>query len=427
VIKYAGASVTSALRAGGRTLSQSKEARGARNTLVIAQVALCVVLVISAGLMIRTFQALRQVEPGFSGPERLQVFWVYIPEAQVKENDRVLRMLQQMLDKVSAVPGVESAGFANSVPTDGNTSTDVLFVEGRDYPEGQLPPIRNFKYVAPGYFKAMGTRLVAGRDYTWDEIYARRDVSMISENMARELWHDPPAAVGKRIREGAKEPWREIVGVVQDVHLNGADRPAPAIVYDPALLNVFWANPTFVTRNAAFAIRSPRAGSAGFLKEIQQAVWSVNPDLPLATARTMEDLYRGSMARSSFALVMLAIAGGMALLLGVVGIYGVISYSVSQRTRELGIRIALGARPAELKTMVVGNGLSLAAIGVALGLIAAAAVSRVMGSLLFGVSATDPVTYLAVALGLLAVAAGASYLPAHRASAVNPVEALRAE
>jgi len=427
VMKYAGASVTSALRAGGRTLSQSKEAHGARNTLVIAQVALCVVLVISAGLMIRTFQALRRVEPGFSGPEQLQVFFVFIPEAQVKETDRVLRMLQQILDKVSQVPGVETAGFANSVPTDGNNTTDVLFIEGRDYAQGQIPPVRQFKYVAPGFFKAMSTRLVAGRDYNWGEIYAGRNVSIISENLARELWHDPQTAIGKRIREGAKDAWWEIVGVVQDVHLNGPDRPAPAIVYEPAMVTVFWANPTFVTRSAAFAIRSSRAGSAGFLKEIQQAVWSVNPDLPLAGVRTMKELYRESMARSSFTLVMLAIAGGMALLLGIVGIYGVISYSVSQRTREMGIRIALGARPGELKAMVMGNGLSLAAIGVALGLIGAATVTRVMSSFLFGVNSVDPLTYIIVSAGLLAIAAGASYLPAHRVSAIDPIEALRAE
>lgn len=189
----------------------------------------------------------------------------------------------------------------------------------------------------------------------------------------------------------------------------------------------FWGDETFVQRRAVFAIRSSRAGSQSFLTEIRKAVWSVNPDVPLASIRTLEEVYRGSMARSSFTLVMLAIAGGMALLLGIVGIYGVISYSVSQRTREMGIRIALGAQQNVLTAMVVRHGVLLAGIGVAMGLVAAAAVTRIMSSMLFEIRPVDPVTYGAVSIGLLAAAAAASYLPAHRASAVNPVDALRVE
>jgi hypothetical protein len=273
----------------------------------------------------------------------------------------------------------------------------------------------------------MGTRLIAGRDVTWTDLYDRRPVTLVSENLARELWHSPSAALGKRVREGMKDPWREIVGVVEDVRLNGADQKQPATVYWPLMMTNFWGNETFLQRGVVYAVRSNRAGSESFLKEVRQAVWSVNSDLPLARIRTMEEIFRGSMARSSFTLVMLAIAGGMALLLGVVGIYGVISYSVSQRTRELGIRIALGAPLGGLKAMVVRHGLFLTAIGVALGLAAAAALTRLMASLLFEISPVDPLTYAAVSAGLLAAAAAASYLPAHRASAVNPVEALRAE
>jgi ABC-type antimicrobial peptide transport system permease subunit len=188
-----------------------------------------------------------------------------------------------------------------------------------------------------------------------------------------------------------------------------------------------WGNATFVRREAVFTIRTSRAGSESFLKEVRQAVWSVDSDLPLARVSTMEEVYRGSMARSSFALVMLAIAGGMALLLGILGIYGVISYSVSQRTREIGIRIALGAEPKTLQAMVVRQGLGLALVGVALGLGCAAAATRLMSSLLFGIGPVDPLTYCAVAAGLLAAAAAASYAPAHRASGVDPNEALRAE
>jgi ABC-type antimicrobial peptide transport system permease subunit len=245
--------------------------------------------------------------------------------------------------------------------------------------------------------------------------------------MARELWHTPTAALGKRIREGMKDPWREIVGVVEDVRHDGADQKAPATVYWPLMMKNFWGNETLLQRNVVYAIRSNRAGSESLLKEVQQAVWSVNPELPLAHIRTMEEVFRGSMARSSFMLVMLAVAGAMALLLGIVGIYGVISYSVSQRTREIGIRIALGAPLGSVRAMVVRNGLFLTAIGVAFGLAAAAALTRLMASLLFEISPVDPLTYIAVSGGLLSAAAAASYFPAHRASTVNPVEALRAE
>ena len=427
VFKFAAPHLMAALRAGGRTLSQSKETHRARRTLVVLQVALAAILLISAGLMIRTFQALRNVQPGFTGPSELQALAVFIPESQVKEPERVVRMQQEMLRKVSAIPGVSSAAFANSVPTDGDNYTDVLYPEDRPYAEGKLPPLRRFQFVAPGFFQTMGTRIIAGRDVTWIDIYDQRPVVMVSENMARELWRDPAAAIGKRLRGSMKDPWREIAGVVADVHSDGADRKAPTTVYWPVMMKHFDGEETFIQRTAVFAIRSSRAGSESFINAIRRAVWSVNPDVPLAGIRTMEQVYRGSMARSSFTLVMLGIAGGMALLLGVIGIYGVISYAVSQRTREIGIRIALGAQGAGLRAMVVRQGVLLAAIGVALGVMAAAGLTRVLSSLLFEVSPVDPVTYFAVSAGLLAAAAAASYIPAHRASAVNPVEALRAE
>jgi predicted permease len=427
LVKFTAPNVITALRASGRTLSQSKETHRARNALVVLQVALAMILLISSGLMIRTFLALRQVRPGFLVPRELQTLAVFIPETQIKEPERVVRMQQEMLRKISAIPGVSAAAFANSVPTDGNNSTDLLYARDRTYAEGQMPPLRRFKFVGPGFFQTMGTALIAGRDFTWTDIYDQRQVAIISENMARELWRKPDKAVGKRIREGMKDPWREIVGVVEDVRIDGADQKPPTTVYWPIMMKSFWGNETFIERRAVFAIRSTRAGSENFLKEVRQAVWSMNPDVPLANIQTLEEIYRGSMARSSFTLVMLAIAGGMALLLGIVGIYGVISYSVSQRTREMGIRIALGAEQGWLTAMVVRHGVLLAAIGVAAGLVATVALSRIMSSMLFDVRPVDPLTYVVVSAGLLLSAAGASYLPAHRASAINPVEALRAE
>jgi len=427
VIKHARSSVTTALRAGGRTLSQSREAHRARNTLVVLQMALAVVLLIASGLMIRTFQALRHVQPGFTDPARLQTLRLYIPETQVKDPVRALHMLQEIEQKISEIPGVRSAAIANSVPTDGNNSTDLLYTEDRAYREGELPPLRRFKFAAPGFFQTMGTSLVAGRDFTWTDLYDLRLTAIISENMARELWHDPAAALGKRIREGMKDPWREIIGVVADVRLDGPDQKCPTTVYWPILMKNMYEESVFLRRGVVYAIRSDRAGSESFLQQVRQAVWSIDSDLPLSSVRTMEQVYRGSMARSSFTLVMIAIAGGMALLLGIVGIYGVISYSVSQRTREMGIRIALGARQGALRVMVVRHGMLVASIGVAIGLLAAAGLTRILSTFLFGISALDPITYAAVAAGLLAAAALASYMPAHRASTINPVQALRAE
>ncbi len=427
VLKCATASVNLALRGGGRTLSQSRETHRARNALVILQTALAVVLLIGSGLMIRTFQALRNVQPGFRDPAQVQTLRIYIPETQVKDPVRAVRMQQEIRDKLAAIPGVASAAYANSVPSDGNNSTDLLYAEDRVYSEGQLPPLRRFKFVSPGFFETIGTSLVAGRDYTWTDIYEERKFAIVSENMARELWRTPSAALGKRIREGMKDEWREIVCVVGDVHHDGADQKPPSVVYWPVLMKQFWNNDTFVERGVVYALRSSRAGSQSFLDQVRQAVWSVDPDLPLARVQTLEQIYRGSMARSAFTLVMLAIAGAMALLLGLIGIYGVISYSVSQRTRELGIRVALGASRFSLKAMVVRNGISLAGTGAAIGLAAAAGLTRIMASWLYGVSALDPFTYAGVSLGVLAAAAAASYLPAHRASTLNPVEALKAE
>jgi predicted permease len=427
VLKYASPRVTWALRAGSRTLSQSRETHRARNSLVVLQTALAVVLLIGSGLMIRTFQALRHVQPGFRDPAKLQTLRIFIPGTQVKEPLRVIRMEQEIQDKLAAIPGVTAAAYANSVPTDGNNSTDLLYAEDRVYSEGQLPPLRRFKFVAPGFFQTMGTPLVAGRDYTWADIYEARKYAVVSENMAREMWRSPAAALGKRILEGMKDDWREIIGVAGDVHHDGADQKPPAVVYWPVLMKQFWTNDTFVQRGVVYAVRSSRAGSQGFLEQIRQAVWSINPELPLARIETMEQIYRGSMARSAFTLVMLAIAGAMALLLGLIGIYGVISYSVSQRTRELGIRLALGAPQFSLKTMVVRQGIWLAAIGAAVGLAVSAGLTRIMTSWLYGIGPLDPATYAAVALGVLAAAAGASYVPACRASTLDAVEALRAE
>jgi predicted permease len=389
---------------------------------------MALVLLISAVLMIRTFEAMLNVDPGFSGPKSLQIMRLSIPENLVADPVAVVRMQNTILDKLAAIPGVSSVGFTASVPTSGaEPNWNGIYIEdNNDHAED--PPLRLFNYVSPGYLHTAGTRIVAGRDLEWADVYGLRPVGMVSESLARELWGSPSAAIGKHFREWPSMPWHEVVGVVQDVRENGADQISPATVYWPSMMHDIYGPGSFEARRTMFfAMRTDRAGTQPLINEMQQAVWSVNANLPVAGIMTMQDLYGDSMARTSFTLVMLAIAGTMALALGILGIYGVISYAVSQRTREIGIRMALGAKNSELKWMFVRSALLLTAVGVAIGIGTAAALTQFMKSLLFGISPLDPVTYISVPFVLGASAALASYLPARRAAAVNPMEALRAE
>jgi len=429
VLKYAGASANSGLREGGRAQSQSRERHRARQTLVVVQVALALVLLICSGLMIRTFRALMHVSPGFVAPNAVQTFRFFIPETQIPDTqaERAVRMDEEILHKIAAIPGVSSVSFSTAVPMDGRSSNDVVFAQDHVYGEGELPPIRRFKFISPGFFATLGTQLLAGRDLTWTDTYEKRPVAIISENFARQYWHDPNGALGKRIRVANTDDWREIVGVVQDTHDDGVDKAAPSAVYWPVMQDRFEGGKQMLRRNIAFTLRSPRAGSRSFMNEVQERVWSVNPDVPLAEISTLGEFYTKSMARTSFTLVMLCVAGSMALLLGIVGIYGVISYSVSQRTREIGIRMALGAQRETLTAMFVRQGMRLTLIGAVCGLITAFVTMRLMSSILFHVSPVDPITYATITIGVIAVAYFACYLPSRRAATVEPMHALRAE
>jgi putative ABC transport system permease protein len=427
IFKYAGARLNKSLREGGRALSASREQHRARNVLVVVQVALALVLLICSGLMIRTFRALTQVNPGFVRAGELQTFRISIPETAVKEPERVVRMEQEIEDKIAALPGVQSVAMTTSIPMDGNNSFDLIYIEGHEYKPGEIPPVRRFKYMSPGFLQTMGTPLIAGRDLTWDDLYQKHDVALISESVARENWGGANAALGHRVRSNTNEPFREIVGVVGDVRDDGVDQKASTSMYWPIYMDKFEGDEPMIRRGMAYTIRSRRAGSESFLKEVRQAVWAVNSSLPLAAEHTEEYYYTRSMARTSFTLVMLAVAGGMALLLGVVGIYGVIAYSVAQRTREIGIRMALGAQQGSLTKMFVRHGVILAGIGVVCGMVAAVPLMSLMSSLLFNVKPVDPVTYAVVAVGLVLTAFLASYWPSRKAAEVNPVEALRAE
>ena len=416
-----------ALQDGGRSASDGRERHRARSALVVAEIALAVVLLVGAGLMLRTFQRVRGVEPGFIDPQDVLTLRLSIPETVAAGAEQAARTHEQLVRRIEQVPGVVSVGLASGIPMSGDSSHDPVFVEDFPTPAGQMPPTRKHKWVSPRYFETMGNRLVAGRTLTWADLYSRTPVALVSENLAREYWKTPAAAIGRRVRETPESAWREIIGVVGDVRDDGAAQKSPLIVYWPFLMGQFWGEEQFVQRNMAYAIRTKRLTSPGFLKEIQQAVWSVSPSVPLANVRTLNDIRADSMAQTSFALIMLGIAAVVALLLGVVGVYGVIACIAARRTREVGVRMALGAEPRDVTRLFVRHGALLAGAGIALGVAVAAALSRLMSSLLVGVSPMDPLTYAAVSGGLAALAILAGYLPARRASRIDPVVALRTE
>ena len=425
VLKHAG--VRAGLPEGGRTLGVSRERHRARNLLVTAQVALALVLLICSGLMIRTFLVLTRVNPGFARPAELQTFRISIPDSEVPDDAAVPRVLQQIQDRLAAIPGVSSAGFSSAVPMDGSNRLDNVYAEDRAYAQGELPPLRHLLFVSPGYLRTLGIPLIAGRDLSWADTYNRVPVALVSANLAREYWRTPSEAIGKRVRISTVDDWRQIIGVVGDVRHDGPDRPARTDVYWPTLRAQLQRRPLRVDRSVTFVVRSPLAGSEGLMSQIRQAVWSVDANLPLASVHTLNYFYTRSMARTSFTLVMLAIAGAMALLLGTIGLYGVMAYSVSRRTREIGIRMALGAQRWNVMRVILGEGVFVILIGLAIGLAGSLALTRFLSSFLFGVTATDPPTYLGVAALLAAVALAACYVPARRAMRVEPLVALRYE
>ncbi len=417
IVRHGGLRVQAALRSGGRNASAGRDRNVARNALTIVQVALAVVLLIGSGLMIRTFESMRQVQPGFRQPATLETFRLSIPQS-VAPNDTAMRVLQQaIVDRLAGIPGVTTVSMIDGLPMTDWQSQDPIYASDREYDADKIPPLRRFLRAAPATFSTLGTPLIAGREYEWNDLHQERAVVIVGENVARDLWGSAQGAIGQRIRTNPTDAWSEVIGVVGDIRHDGADQPAPSTVY--------W--PQRYSRTMSFLVRGDRAGSNAYVGELRRAVWSVNASLPITDMRTMQEVYDKSMSRTAFTLTLLGVSGFMALLLAVVGIYAVISYTVAQRTREIGIRMALGARNDSLKLMFVRHGLLWGGIGAAAGLVAAGGLSRLMSALLFEVNPLDPLTYSVVVLGLLGAAALASYLPARRVTRIAPVEALRSE
>jgi predicted permease len=411
------------VRSGGRAASAGRKQHRAQNALVVAQVALALVLLITSGLLLRTFQNLRNVQPGFTDAATVQSIRVLVPERDVAEPERVTRVQQTLLDRLATLPGVTSAAFVDQVPMEPFRHTAGVAAEGREYGLNRLPPTRTIRLVSPGALRTLGTPLLAGRDFTWEELHSQRNVAMVSASFARTEWSTIEGAIGKRVRIGTGQTWQQVIGVVADVYDDGADRPAPPIVYWPAR-SQDWFGGTLLPRSVNFSMRSERAGTEAFVREIRQAVADVMPGLPVFQVRTLAEVYDLSMAGTAFSLVMLSIAGSMALLLGIVGVYGVLAYGVVQRQREVGIRLALGAQPGTVKGMFVYRGLRLSAVGIAVGVVLAAGITRWTEALLFGVTPVDAATFAAAAVVLVIAALAASYIPARRAAALDPVQTL---
>ena len=375
VTRYANPRLATSLAGGGRAMSDGRDRQRARGVLVTTQVAMALVLLVCSGLMIRTFIALNHVDPGFAHPESILLVQI---DASRPDSEGTTRTQQAIVDRIAAIPGVTSAAFGDLAPLGANNSGSdtVLTVDRSVFADTQPRPLRRFEFISPDLFRTLGTPLVAGRDFSW------ADLSRSPTRCAR-LGASGPGRMGNVSRRARSartriscRPWREIVGVVGDLHDDGPGRPAPPIVYFPALMNDFWGTPVVSFGSATFAIRSSRAGSESLLKEIQQAVSDVDPEIAAAQVRTLADDYRRMLAQTSFTLTMLLLAGAMGLLLGFIGIYGVIAYDVARRTREIGIRVALGAPAAGLTRMFVRHGVTLAAMGVGAGAVAALATSR---------------------------------------------------
>ena len=417
-----------ALREGSRGSSPSPRQRAVRNVLVVAQVALALMLLACAGLMIRSFAHLRAVRPGLD-PRGVLTFNVAIPGSRYRTADDAAAFHRDFQARLAALPGVSHVGAMTGLPLrDFGAGCAVVFREGRPYDKRGDAPCVAVPRATPGVFRALGIP-VRGRVPEWSDVDARTGAVVVTQALADRLWpgEDP---IGKGINSNGPDPeqagFYRIVGVVPELRAAGLDRPPAEMVFYPAVpvaRTWLWGP----VRGATYVVRTTLAEPASLAPAVRRAVADIDPRVALANVTTMDEVVERSMARTSFIMMLLSVAAGMALLLSAVGVYGVISYLVAQRRAEIGVRIALGARVSQVARLVVMQSVRLAAAGIAIGLVGALAAARVMRSLLFEVSPSDPLVLALVALVLLAIALVASLAPARRAAGVNPVEALRGD
>jgi putative ABC transport system permease protein len=429
-IRAGRAELTPMLRDGSRGSTSGRERQRVRNAFVIAQVALALVLLVGSGLLARSFQRMRDVDPGFA-TDRVLTLRLSLPGATYRTAADIARFYHQLTTRVAALPGVEAAGGTSKLPLVpiGN-STNGTWIEDRPTGKDELPSVHPYASITQDYFAAMRIPIIEGRTFRDDGSARAPHEMVVSRAFARRYWPNE-SAIGKRIHTGGPNTaWSTIVGVVGDVHDASLTEPVEEMVYQP-VLSVSEPIPgqpdTVLAENSlALTIRTVGDAMTAF-PAIRREIWSMDPNLPLVNVRALSDVVREAMARTTFTLLMIGAAAGVALLLGAIGIYGVISYMVSLRTREIGVRMALGAQTAEVRRMVVRQGLTLALIGTGIGLVGALGLARLISSLLYGIAPHDPVTLGSVTVGLLGVAALASWLPALRAARIDPTEALRSE
>jgi putative ABC transport system permease protein len=416
----AGENLAESLKESGQRAGGHHAGGRIRNGLLVSEVALALVLVIAASLLIRTFMHLLQVDPGFN-PTRVLTFELSLPGAKYADNDHIVAFYRNAVGRLRNVPGVESAALVRTVPMGGAADSTGIRIPGQVTASDKENPYAQYTIVSSGYFSAVGTPLLRGRDFLESDTAENMPVTIISNAMAKKYWpaEDP---IGKQVGPGStRYPVATIVGVATDVrHLSLREAPSPEmyVLYNqkpwPSLLTM------------QFALRT-KADPASVTASARNAIYSIDRDVPIAKVATLETLLDASMTQSRFTMLLLGAFGILALVLASVGVYGVISYAVAQRTREFGIRMALGAQPAGVFGMILGQGMRVAGLGIFLGLAASAASTRVMASLLFGVQPIDPLTFVAVPMLLIGVVIVACCVPARQAMRVDPMVALRHE
>jgi predicted permease len=423
VLRIGRVHLSSALREGGRGGTAGRARQRVRSALVAGQIALALVALASSGLLLRTFQRLNAVRPGFE-PEGLATFWVALPFSRYSNDTSAVRFYTQLLDRVRAVPGVKDVGITSRLPfeTNGGWSKDPLYPEDdlATY-ANKIPPLNFYTTIDGGYFQAMGIPLIAGR--TFDRLDQQRGgEAIISRATAMQFWKDSTGqrVLGKRFRELPGTPWLTIVGVVGDTRDTSLASPATLAVYRSQTIN------SSTQWTMALVVRTASEPTA-ITSAVQRTVRDLDPTLPLFDIRSMSEVTAASMAQLSFTIIVLGAAALVTLILGAVGLYGVMAYVVSLRTRELAVRIALGATPSAVIRMLTTQGVIVTGFGVAGGLVLFVIAARALKSLLFGVASMDPVTLLSASLLLVGIAAFASWLPARRTARVDPADVLRAE
>ena len=406
------------LKEGGRGSSTGGRSHRWRNVFVVVEVALALVLLIGAGLMIRSFSRLNSIDPGFDADKLLSVR-IQLPASKYGQNPQRIAFFKQLAERVQALPGVRSAGAISVLPFGSGGAATSIVIEGRPEPPPGQRLTGDVRVVDGGYFDTMGIPLLRGRSFTERELTQESHVVMINEAMARDFFpgEDP---IGKRVTIAMKEQNvpNEIIGVVRDVRHTGLETPARAMTY--------WPYPELVYSGMTLVVRAETEPLA-LSETIRREVLALDKDQPIADVSTMKQLLADSTSRARFSTMLLVVFAIVALLLAAVGIFGVMSYGVSERTHEIGLRMALGAQASDVRAMVVRQGMVLTMIGIGIGLAAAFGLTRVMISLLYGVSATDPLTFTAISVLLALVALLACYLPARRATKVDPMIALRYE